>query len=167
MPKYVKKEEDYEPHLNLISETDPAVLWRKAKPLDLRPKTEGEMSKDYVICRSGINSEVSNALLRVFATGAHDPDAAGQCVGSSLRDSILARSPQYKLLPLLVRNKNGSYFEKFPDHSGYFMRANGHERLKNKGGSGWGRRGFHWPKVYFNVHLLPDDLRKEVKEEDD
>ncbi|KAG8921291.1 hypothetical protein FRC00_008853 [Tulasnella sp. 408] len=151
MPKHVKieKEEDYEPNLRLIEKvTDPDVLWRKAKPLDLRPKSEGETSKDYVIRRFGVNSVVSNTLLGGLANGAHDPrpDAAGQCA---------------------LGNKNGSYFEKLPDHSEYFLRANGHEKLKTRAGAGWGRRGFHRPKVYFNTHLLPEDLKKEEKEEYD
>ncbi|KAG8922199.1 hypothetical protein FRC01_014344 [Tulasnella sp. 417] len=142
MPKYVKKEEDYEPDLKLIQETDPDVLWRKAKPLDLRPKSEGETSKDYIIRRFGINSEGQRYEV-LYWRGA--PNA--NC---------------YRYW-----NKNGTYFEKLPDHSEYFMRANGYERLTTRGGGGWERRGFRWPKVYFKVHLLPEELKGEGKEEED
>ncbi|KAG8909396.1 hypothetical protein FRC00_010219 [Tulasnella sp. 408] len=126
MPKHIKikKEEDYEPNFRLIEKvTDPDVLWRKAKPLDLRPKSEGETSKDYVIRRFGVNSV--QALTRKYAE---------YVAGASIID---------------------------------FLRANGHEKLKTRAGAGWERRGVHRPKVYFNTHLLPEDLKKEEKEEYD
>lgn len=65
MSKQIKKEEVEEPNLWLISETDLDVLWRKAKPLDLRRKSPGEMSKDYFIGHSGKNKEVSKVSFRL------------------------------------------------------------------------------------------------------
>ncbi|KAG9049009.1 hypothetical protein FS837_011483 [Tulasnella sp. UAMH 9824] len=138
MPKHIKKEEDYEPSLRLIGEVaGPDVLWRKAKPLDLRPKSEGETSKDYVIRHFGVNS-VGDRYEVLRWRGAPNTNC-------------------YRYW-----NTNGSYFEKLPDHSEYFLRVNGQEKLKTRAGAGWERRA-HRPKVYFNAHLLPEDLKKEER----
>ncbi|KAG8952521.1 hypothetical protein FRC04_004581 [Tulasnella sp. 424] len=142
MSKQIKKEEVEEPNLRLISETDPNVLWRKAKALDLRRKSPGETSKDYFIGRSRKNQE-GDQYETLHWRGAPNTNC-------------------YRYW-----NENGSYFEKLPDHSEYFIRANGHEGFTTKEGGGWERRGFYGPKVYFNVHLLPEDLKAKKEEEDD